>query len=151
MKTSFNKRGFTFIEVLVAVAILAILASVALFSLQGPKQKARDTQRISDISSLKLALKMYSQVNNGYPLGGPTIIGEGGSLDNPLSKYLAGSIADPLSDATHKYIYENSSSDCGGKRVVYAKKMEGVNSGNWPAICGSASPSGENRYGVILY
>ncbi|HEY4518177.1 MAG TPA: type II secretion system protein [Candidatus Paceibacterota bacterium] len=58
-------KGFTLIELLVVIAIIGILSSVVLASLNTARQKARDARRISDVSSLQLALELYSNDKAG--------------------------------------------------------------------------------------
>lgn len=64
-----RERGFTLIELLVVVAIIGILSSVVLASLNSARQKGRDARRVSDIKQLQLALELYydSNSNVGYP------------------------------------------------------------------------------------
>ncbi len=149
-----NERGFTMVEVLVAVAILAVLSTVAMFSYQEVRKKARDTERISNIESLRLALRIYKDAYDGYPsFDDGVVIGEGGALDSVLAPFLGGTIHDPLgdvSDGVYEYVYD-SSFDCGGaaKKVLYAKAMERAASSNWATICGGTSP-GANTYVVVL-
>lgn len=55
------KRGFTLVELLIVIGILAILATVVLLILN-PAQllaQARDSQRVSDIGTLNSALSLY--------------------------------------------------------------------------------------------
>ena len=55
------KKGFTLIELLIVIGILAILATTVVLVLN-PAQllaQARDTQRISDLSTLKSAVAVY--------------------------------------------------------------------------------------------
>ena len=54
-------KGFTLLELLIVIAILAILAAVAIFVLNPAEtlREARDTQRISDLATLKTALALY--------------------------------------------------------------------------------------------
>jgi len=55
------KKGFTLIELVIVIAILAILASVVVLTLN-PAQlmaQARDSQRISDLGSIKSAIALY--------------------------------------------------------------------------------------------
>ncbi len=64
-----NRKGFTLIEVLIVVLIIAILSGVALNLLNsgGYRQKARDSQRIADLRKLQTALELYFQDNRIYP------------------------------------------------------------------------------------
>lgn len=62
-----RKAGFTLNEILVVIAILAILSSVVLISTKAAREKARDTQRISDLQQIQLALRVYKDANGRYP------------------------------------------------------------------------------------
>ena len=63
----FKNRGFTLIELLVVVAIIGILASVVLASLNSAREKSRDARRLSDMRQIQTALDMYYLDNNMYP------------------------------------------------------------------------------------
>jgi prepilin-type N-terminal cleavage/methylation domain-containing protein len=57
-----RQRGFTLLELLIVISIIAIL-SVALILVLNPAEtlkKSRDTQRISDLATLKTALGIYT-------------------------------------------------------------------------------------------
>lgn len=60
-------RGFTLIELLVVIAIIGILSSVVLASLTTARIKGMDAARMTDVKSLKTALELYYNDNNGYP------------------------------------------------------------------------------------
>ncbi|MDD2871719.1 MAG: type II secretion system protein GspG [Candidatus Gracilibacteria bacterium] len=62
------KLGFTLVELIVVITILAILGTVAFISLQGYSENARDSTRISDISSMKSSLELYQLDAGKYPL-----------------------------------------------------------------------------------
>lgn len=63
-----KNRGFTLIELLVVVAIIGILSSVVLSSLNGARSKARDAKRVADLKQIQLALEMYYDSNGSvYP------------------------------------------------------------------------------------
>lgn len=60
-----KSKGFTLIELLVVVAIIGILATVVLASLNSASAKARDARRLSDMKTLRDALVMY-ELDNGF-------------------------------------------------------------------------------------
>ncbi len=63
-----QKKGFTLIELLVVIAIIGILSAIGLVSLNGAREKARDSKRQSDLSSVKSAIALYYDDNNSlYP------------------------------------------------------------------------------------
>jgi len=64
-----NQDGFTLIELLVVVAIIGILATIVLVSLNTARMKARDVRRVADLRQVALALEMYYDDNTstGYP------------------------------------------------------------------------------------
>ena len=67
-----NKKGFTLLELLIVIAILAVLGAIVVFLLNPAEtlRKARDSQRISDLSTIKTALGIYIASKNAPQLDG---------------------------------------------------------------------------------
>src|SRR5438270_742125 len=62
-----NRSGFTLIEVLVVMIILAILAAVVVPRVVGREEDARRARAVSDVESFGTALDMYKTDNGEYP------------------------------------------------------------------------------------
>jgi len=71
-----NRKGFTLIEILIVVAIIAILASVVLVGLAPTQQAGRDARRVSDLSEVQNGLELYYNHFGLYP---GTVTGAAGS------------------------------------------------------------------------
>jgi type IV pilus assembly protein PilA len=71
MKLFLNKRnsqkGFTLLEILLVVAILAILAGIVIIAINPGKQlgESRNSQRAADVNTILNAVYQYSLDNNG--------------------------------------------------------------------------------------
>ena len=60
-------RGFTLIEIVIAVAILAVLAAVVMPRVIGRVDEARVARAKSDVQALSTALNLYKLDNFNYP------------------------------------------------------------------------------------
>lgn len=66
-KLSTLSRGFTMLELLIAVSIVTILASATLVTLRSQSARARDARRRADIEQIRTALAFYRQTKHTYP------------------------------------------------------------------------------------
>ncbi len=64
-----SPKGFTLVELLVVIAVIAILLGLAFPNFMGARQRARDTQRKSDVKQIQKALELAkSDINpQAYP------------------------------------------------------------------------------------
>lgn len=63
-----NKQsGFTIVELLIVIIIIGILAGLVITQILGANQKARDTERKTDLNGLTNQLETYFAKSSGYP------------------------------------------------------------------------------------
>lgn len=93
MKNLKIKKGFSLVELLVVITIIAILSVVAYTAVGGQTTKAKNSRRMQDIGTIQTALEAYFISEGRYPkVDGVTY--DGGELDK---KYISKKPVDPWS------------------------------------------------------
>lgn len=63
-----GERAFTLVELLVVVAIIGLLSTIVVVSINSARIRARDIKRVSDLRQIQLALELFSDSHNQtYP------------------------------------------------------------------------------------
>ncbi len=65
-QSSSKRNAFTLIELMVVIAIIGILASIVLVSLNSARQKARDARVMSGVSQVRTIANMQESVTGSY-------------------------------------------------------------------------------------
>ncbi|MFC1721080.1 type II secretion system protein [Patescibacteria group bacterium] len=68
-----KQKGFTILELLITMAIFAILTSIVLISMTTVKEKNRDAVRMSHLKQIENALNLYYSNNNVFPIAAAQI------------------------------------------------------------------------------
>ena len=110
-------NGFTLVELIVVITILAILSTIAFISLQGYASSARDSKRLNDIKIIEKWLSIYNTVNQNIPLpdnsititaSGSLISYQGSAEKRFLNKINQPiEITDPKSKEPYSYAHSN--------------------------------------------
>lgn len=61
------KKGFTLIELMIAISVIAILSTIGLMVYSNGQRLARDSRRKADLQEIKTALALYHQDFKHYP------------------------------------------------------------------------------------
>jgi len=62
------KRGFTLVELMIVITIMAILATIAVMSFSRVQKQARDIKRKAEVKTIRDALQGYYVERGSFPL-----------------------------------------------------------------------------------
>lgn len=65
---NFRQKGFTVLELLIVFAIIGLISSIILVSMNVVKAKARDAKRKTDLRKMQAALELYYEDFGHYPI-----------------------------------------------------------------------------------
>jgi prepilin-type N-terminal cleavage/methylation domain-containing protein len=133
--------GFTLIELMVVIAIIALLATIITASLGSSRQKGRDARRVSDIKTIQLALENYYNDNLMFP---KNIYATSGTPPNNglAPNYLSVVPTDPSSSVTPTTCASSPSTSGCYTYMVYAYGASGA--------CTTGNPPVKYHLGVAL-
>ena len=125
------KKGFTLMEILISMGIIAIMVVIGLVSYASVNRRSRDTKRKADIEQVRSALELYKSDFGYYPG-----LASGGSwapiadLRSYLvtNSYISALPEDPK-DITNNYYQismTNSAPDAGGTTRYYGYCLSAV-------------------------
>ncbi len=72
-----KKKGFTLLEILVVIAIIALVGVFAAVAVNSARSKQRDATRLSNVRQLQSALEDHFNETNSYPSGDLLPLGDG--------------------------------------------------------------------------
>ena len=65
-----RQKGFTLLELMVVVAIIAIIAGIVLVNYTKPRANAQSAASQANLKEIATAMELYYQDNNSYPASG---------------------------------------------------------------------------------
>jgi len=140
------KKGFTIIEMLIVVTIIAVLAGLILRGMGGALPKSRDARRLGDLKNIQNMLELYYTKNNTYPT---TLAQLATDLKTTLPK-------DPSTNSDYCYQALNQTLPNIYTGYVLGAQLEGSASGSVTNLncgtnsCGSTSSTGGVYYCVSM-
>lgn len=102
-----NKNGFSLVELLVVISIIAVLSAVLVANFMGMRERARDAQKIQDLNAIKSALRMYYNDKQSYPSSG----GIGNYCTDCLNIAVGASYMTSIDSVGYSYAQMDTNSD----------------------------------------
>ena len=127
-----TRRGFTLIEVMLVVIIIAVLAALVMPRLGGRSEQAKESRAKADISSIGVALGLYELDLGSYPENLEALTTNPSSNPDWKGPYLDNLPIDPWG---HPYRYQAPGQHNPSKFDIYSVGHDGIESGdditNW--------------------
>lgn len=125
-----KSRGFTLIELVVVISILAILSGVLVPRVRSHLKTARDARRLEDIKTVRGAIEQYRKDKGSYPAPNANSSYNGWDVSNDGDfirvlrdeGYLDADAVDPRNDDEYHYryyVYTPGSYGCEGDSDYY--------------------------------
>lgn len=77
-KNRISSSGFTIVELLIVIVVIAILAAITVVAYNGVQARARDSRRAQDLANIQTALRAYEAINGGVKKTYPSAAYTGG-------------------------------------------------------------------------
>lgn len=144
-----KRKGFTLIELIVVIAIIAILSAVVLISYAGAQKRSHDATRKSDLNAIATAVMSYYSSHKRMLDFNGTV--NNTDLEDKLKGegFLTTIPTDPLGISQNYFLHLSLNAKAG---AVYAKMETNDRAGNQCAVatnCLGAPPAGYN-YGIVI-
>jgi len=97
-----SRQGFTLIELMIAISVVAILATIGMMVYTNSQKLARDTKRKDDLRQIKNALFLYYNDLKEFPTATDMITSDGGGTWIPelTSDFIDRLPVDPINTCT---------------------------------------------------
>lgn len=159
-----RQSGFTIVELLIVIVVIAILATISVVAYNGVQARARDSKRASDVIAILKALESHRALYGNYPMATPENPGnfersnepEGAFMEYLTPEFFSATPVDPINNPSFRYQYYVYSSSwlnsigCPsdkGNLMVFQAWFEGTSGkpDNDPTLaCGDRSWSGNS-------
>lgn len=122
-KDSWKQKAFTLIELLIVIAIIALMSTIVLIAVNSARIKGRQASRVANLRSVQTALELYNQDFGAYPNTSNNWYGtcsawtqttQNNAIPGLVSTYLGSLPVDPIVSVagnTNCYLYNSNGTD----------------------------------------
>ena len=129
-----RKRSFTLLELLIVIAILAVLAGTMIPLFRASGAEARDARRKYELEIFKKVLEQFFFTHGYYPCGDCDAAaadfddGEAGTVDSAYSDgFLNANPGSPVANCC-----DHNDTNCGNASIDWGLQTEGILADDWP-------------------
>ena len=145
-----KSKAFTLIELLIVMAVIAILIAIAIPSFRGMQTEARQTKAQGDTRVLKIAVESYyKNHNNVYPVATTTATQTWEAmLTGAIPRVLDAVLYDPFGATTtsqYWYATDTNSTSTAKYYIIYSQGVDGLGTAA-VATDGTITASGDVIY-----
>jgi prepilin-type N-terminal cleavage/methylation domain-containing protein len=133
-----KQPGFTIVELLIVIVVIAILATIGVVAYRGILGRANYTKRLQDMATIRKALQLYKVDNGQFPSANPNPgdasweVSTDSTFLTSLSQYNTSIPRDPKNSVDQKYAYFRSSAGSYGcpasAGAFYVLRITGLDS-----------------------
>lgn len=138
-----DKNGFTLVELVIVMAVIALILSIAIPNFRSMQQEGQLTKAEGDLDTLKIALTSYWRNNSQtYPANIHT------ALTTAIPSVITKALADPwLTDAANVTYGYTKATDAtfGDYFFVYTKGLKADTAPAWDAVNQRVNYTGSGR------
>ncbi len=140
-----SRSGFSIIEWIVAISVIAIVAGVTVPRVAKHMADSRDVQRLSDVTAIQGAIEKFYADEHRYPAahanasyGGWDVSSDGDLIPELVQRgYLREALHDPLDDPCTYYayfVYEKGALDCASEGPFYVLGIKSFETASFAAM-----------------
>jgi len=106
------RRGFSILELFIAIAIISILAAMTFVLFSSAQERARDTKRFEQVTQIQKALDLYYVSHTAFPVfsDGITITGEDAFSDALIAENVMPAVPPDPQHPIRTYVYTSNAS-----------------------------------------
>jgi type II secretion system protein G len=141
------KRGFTLIELMIVIAVIAILIGISLPHFKGMQDEGNTVKAAGELRTLTIAIESFNIHHDEYPVQTTTVDSDwqtdSNSLTTATPTIIKTALTDPF-ESSRQYSYATSASSGSQYYVVFSVGPDGTADITGINISGVVQPTGRD-------